>query len=377
VARRGLELTRDRAALAIALTVHAAVFLCVRTLGVHSDRAPTPPAIALADEVELDLSAEAASVLVPAPGATTGRATDGSANPRHAPGTERRRAATSEPPPSVATLDHVSPPEAEPPPTPGAVASGDKPVDLGIGPDGWQRWVTQQQPAARAAREPRAPLVRAPPVSSTGGLQEGLEARDRELGIGPAGRVASALYQAAHGDAAPVVGVARFNVTVLRSGAVEISLGSANDAAWRVVAEKAAEELRRSPPRIPPPRDGYRLTLKITAEEVMPNGTRRSELHGPKLEVDPPRLRVLKEEQKELELKNPTLGVGSPQPEIRGSPIIAELPGIYVTEHGKVCKYRLGLSVLGPIFQGGCDLVNVGAKLQRIVRTEVEKQSAF
>jgi hypothetical protein len=361
----------------LALAVHAALWLCVRTWGAGVDQAPSPPALALTDEVELDLSEEAASVLVPAPTATAGHTTDGSADPRRAPGTERRRAAIADPTPSVATLGEVSPPEAEPPPTPGAVASGGKPIDLGIGPDGWQRWVTQQRPAAPAAREPRAPLVRAAPASSTGGLQEGLEARDRELGIGPAGRVASALYQAAHGDAAPVVGVARFNVTVLRSGAVEVSLGSANDAAWRVVAERAAEELRRSPPRIPPPRDGYRLTLKITAEEVMPNGTRRSELHGPKLEFDPPRLRALKEEQKELELKNPTLGLGSPQPEIRGAPIVAELPGVYVTEHGKVCKYRLGLSLLGPVFQGGCDLVNVGAKLQRIVRTEVEKQSAF
>jgi hypothetical protein len=219
--------------------------------------------------------------------------------------------------------------------------------------------------------------VRAPPASTTGGLQEGLEARDLKLGLGPAGRVTSALYDAAHLDVAPVTGVARFNVTVLRSGKVEVSLGSASDAGWRVVAERAAEALRKSPPRIPPPRDGYRLTLKITAEETMPNGIRRKDLHGPRLEVDLPRLRSVADEQKELELKNPTLGVGAEQQEIRGSPIAADLPGVYVTGRGRVCSYRLGLSALGPLLQGGCDLANVGAKLQRIVRTEVEKQSAF
>ncbi len=374
MARRGLELTRERAALGLALLVHAALWLGVRTLGTPAERRAPPPTSAHLDEIELDWS-EPASEPRASPPAVTGSMTPGAAEPRRPAGTERPRATTLAPPPAIVALGEASPPDVEPAPSPDAVASAEGPIDLGLGPDGWQRWVTPQRPATpRAAPERRVPLVRAPPASTTGGLQEGLEARDQKLGLGPAGRVASALYEAAHHDAAPVTGVARFNVTVLRSGAVEVSLGSASNAGWRVVAERAAEALRKAPPRIPPPRDGYRLTLKITAEETLPNGTRRKDLHGPKLEVDLPRLRSLADEQKELELKNPTLGVGAEQQEIRGSPIVAELPGVYVTERGRVCSYRLGLSPLGPIFQGGCD---VGAKLQRIVRTEVEKQSAF
>jgi hypothetical protein len=373
VARRGLELTRDRAALALALLVHGALWLGVRTWGSRAEATSHTRALAPADDFEIDLS-NPTNELSPVPAEVTGKIADSSAAARRATGAERRRAAIA-PSPSIVALGEASPPAPEP--SPSALPAAEAPLDLGLGPDGWQRWVTRDRPAPPASRDPRAPVVRAPPASTTGGLQEGLEARDLELGIGPAGRVTSALYQAAHSDAAPVVGVARFNVTVMRSGVVEISLGSASDAGWRAVAERAAEELRRSPPRIPPPRDGYRLTLKITAEEVMPNGIRRKDLHGPRLEAAPPRLRSLKEEQKELELKNPTLGAGSPAPEIRGAPIIAELPGIYLTERGKVCGYRLGVTPLGPMFQGGCDLVNVGAKLQRIVRTEVEKQSAF
>jgi hypothetical protein len=373
VARRGLELTRDRAALALALLVHAALWLGVRTWGGGATPTPGPRTRVLADEFEIDLS-NPTNELSPAPAEVTGKIAGSSAAAPQPTGAERRRAALAAAP-SVVALGEASPPAAEP--SPSALPPSEAPIDLGLGPDGWQRWVTRDRPAPPANRDPRTPIVRAPPASTSGGLQEGLEARDLELGIGPAGRVTSALYQAAHSDAAPVVGVARFNVTVMRSGAVEVSLGSANDAGWRAVAERAAEDLRRSPPRIPPPRDGYRLTLKITAEEVMPNGIRRKDLHGPRLEAAPPRLRSLKEEQKELALKNPTLGAGSPAPEIRGSPIIAELPGIYLTERGKVCGYRLGVTPLGPIFQGGCDLANVGAKLQRIVRTEIEKQSAF
>ena len=53
-------------------------------------------------------------------------------------------------------------------------------------------------------------------------------------------------------------------------------------------------------------------------------------------------------------------------------------PGVYVTGTGKVCSYRIGISLLSPlVLQGGCDLVNAGANLQRIVRTEIRDQTAF
>src|SRR6185369_15679503 len=187
------------------------------------------------------------------------------------------------------------------------------------------------------------PVVHAPPVSSTGGLQEGLEAHDRALGMGPAGRVASALFEAAHASDAPETGTALFNVTVLRTGAVEVSLGDTADRRWQVVAQHAAEALRKAPPRIPPPREGYRLTLRITAEETMPNGLRRKDLHGARLEATPLRFKDQKSSEREVELKNPTVGVGPDRQEFRGSPIIMDNPGVYVTGTGKVCSYRIGI----------------------------------
>src|SRR5262249_44060942 len=154
-----------------------------------------------------------------------------------------------------ALAEEVSP---EPAPADSAAVAGNAPhegpIDLGIGVDGWQRWhgVLPQGERQADARPRGKPIVRAPPASSTGGPQEGLEAHDRKLGIGPAGAVATALFQAAHNKDAPETGTALFNVTVLRTGAVEVSLGETSDKKWQAVARHAAEALRKSPPRIPP-----------------------------------------------------------------------------------------------------------------------------
>jgi hypothetical protein len=386
VARRGL--TRDQAALALALVAHVAIFALARSFGVDRVATPTPTDIgdALVPSIEIELS-EAAPELPPstASHAVVGRAR--SAPEAHAPGRDEPGSVA----PVAIVLDEASlEPQASPSSlnSPSPVASSQS-IDLGLAPDGWQRWALaapSDRPSVR--REPRAPLVRAPVASKTGGLQEGLEARDRELGLGPAGRVASALYQAAHGDTAPETGAVRFNVTVFRTGAVEVSLDDPKDERWRKVAERAAEDLRRSPPRIPPPREGYRLTLKITAEEAYPNGLKPRELEAPRLEARAPRFQSTEASKKELQRLNPTAGVGPELRDIRENRAISELPGIYRTSRGKVCSTRTGVAPLGPKegkqvsaltlgAQGECDPVNVGANVQRIVRTEVVAETPF
>jgi hypothetical protein len=258
------------------------------------------------------------------------------------------------------------------------------PIDLGIGPDAWRTWARAQPPASEATDdEPRGlgskrPLVRAPTPSKTGGLQEGLEASDRKRGLGPSGRVITALFQATHSDVAPELGVAHFSVTVLRSGEVEVSLNSANKESekWRAVAERAALALRKAPPRIPPSRAGVRLTLDVTAEETFPNGAKPTELHGPQLEVDPLKFQSTEEAQAELEANNPVTATSRVPPSTQLPPI-KNVPGVFLSGRGKVCSYRVGVSLLGPALQGGCDLSNVGTKAQRMVRVAVQEQSFF
>jgi len=256
------------------------------------------------------------------------------------------------------------------------------PIDLGIGADGWQRWVAPGNNADGAKAERRAPrrnrfeVFRAPPASTTGGLQEGLEESDRALGLGPSGRVLSATHAAAHITAAPYVGVARFEVTVHRTGVVEVTLGSASGQVeqWKRVAARIADELRAAPPRIAPPRDGVKLVIELVAEETMPNGTKVTELHGPRIEAEPPKLESTEKTLEQLMKDNPTTTAAEPE---KLPPIKLDLPGLYLAERGKVCSYRLGISVMGPVFQGGCDPSHIGAKPQRMVRTRVLDQRLF
>jgi hypothetical protein len=262
-------------------------------------------------------------------------------------------------------------------------ATAQRPIDLGVGADGWQRWLGPPHEQVAKPTEPRQvrsnrfQVFRAPPVSTTGGVQEGLEKRDRELGLGPSGRVLSALHAAAHETIAPSLGTARFEVTVLNTGAIEVKLGGASGepAGWQKVAARIAEKLRAAPPRIGPPRAGARLIVELVAEETMPNGTKISSLKGPHLEAMPLRLHSTEDAKKQAELDNPTATTGAdttPQP-----PIKLDLPGVYVAGKGKVCSYRLGVSPLGPVLQGGCDPSQIGAKPLRMVRARVLEETLF
>lgn len=259
--------------------------------------------------------------------------------------------------------------------SPGEVMPPSAPIDLGLGPEGWQRWVSREPaPGAPAPRSGRYRVFHAPPVSSTGGLQEGLEERDRKLGLGPSGRVVTAFHRAAHDKVAPELGNASFQVTVLSSGKVEVTLDQASgaDDKWRAVALRAAQELGRAPPRIPPPRQGVRMLVEVTAEELFPNGLPATERHGLRLEPVPLRLRSTDEAKAEIEDRNPTAGT-----QAAGPPLNLEVPGVYLSARGKVCGYRVGVTPLGPLLQGGCDLSNLGAKPERRVRARVREEALF
>ena len=98
-------------------------------------------------------------------------------------------------------------------------------------------------------------------------------------------------------------------------------------------------------------------------------------LHGPRLELVAPSITTYDRAKAELEEANPTAGSDPNEPP--APPINFKLPGVYLAERGQVCGYRLGVSVLGPTFNGGCDLANLGARPQRMVRARVAEQTLF
>lgn len=365
----GSERSRERRALAFACLVHAGAITMLA--GSESERPTTlrpPPVDSAPAALEIDLeppTPEAPKLeLAPPPLVTlTPRAERGPA-PRP----------TAEPLAAEVVTEPESTPEADSEPDAAPEPPPDRVVDLGLGPDGWRKWASVAKPDGKTSPRQRRSgrsTFRAPPASTTGGLQEGLEARDRELGLGAAGPVVGALYRAAHTEVAPQLGTAHFRVTLFSSGAVEVSLTSATDqvAGWNAVAARAAEALRSSPQRIPAEREGVSLVVEITAESVFPNGRKRKDLKGPHLEAVAPRLQSVDSAQTELERLNPDAKPGDT--------VIVDLPGVYIAGTGKVCSYRLGLSSTGPVLSGGCDPSQIGAKAQRMVHTRVIEEKVF
>jgi hypothetical protein len=289
---------------------------------------------------------------------------------------------------AAAVVEGSPEPQAEPEQEPAPL----QPIQLGLGPDGWQRWVSapKEGEAPRAERVPprknRFLVLRPQSKSTTGGLQEGLEERDRSLGLGPQGRVLSALHRAAHTALSPDVGVARFEVIVRRSGTVEVTLASLSgrDEEWRKVAAALASDLRARPPRIPPPREGAKFVVELTAERTLPNGTKASESESAHLDVPPPNFQSTEDAKAQLKRENPTT---TQNPSKEDVAIKLDSPGLYVAGRGALGGYRVGLGViaggyradpgLGPTAQGTVDPSHIGARPQRMVRTRVIEQSLF
>jgi hypothetical protein len=374
-----------------ALALHAAAFWLLATLaGVH----PVLPSVAGSSEsISFDIEFDQGNVAESAPGAT--EVGQGAAEVRFTRSVARPLASEPASGTDPGTIDsEEGREELEVARSEEAPSRG--PIDLGIGSDGWQRWVSPSgaSQAARVDRRPRRSnrfnVFHAPPVSTTGGLQEGLEERDRERGLGPSGRVLSVLHQAAHAEVAPALGTARFDVTVLRTGAVEVTLRAASGEVerWRKVATYIATELRTLPPRIPAAREGVKLQVELVAEETMPNGTKVSSLGPPHLDAPPMKLQSTAQAKKRLQADNPT----TESPDGDSLPAInVEQPGLYIAERGKVADFRVGLALLPPgaqshregvtplglSAQGHFEPAHIGAKSQRTVHARVIEQSMF
>lgn len=392
----GPRRVRERRALGLASALHLTALLGLGAWAIHrhppTARVPVPRAVdrTVEQEVEVDFDAieqaephTAADAADREPVAAWSAATASGARRQGAPFPAHARAPKTDSGEDSDSHAHAEGADV----TASAEAAAEKDsvssIDLGLGRDAWQHWLGNtksnalpDQSAARASNRRR--LFRAPPKSTTGGLQEGLEAHDRAAGLGPSGPVISALYNAAHASTAPETGVARFQVTVLETGSVEIWVSEAADhlEGWRAIAAQAAEALRHAPPHLPSGRAGMRLIIELRAEEALPNGVRTTQLADPHLQVDPVRFRSAQEAQAILKERNPVAGENKLLAE--GTKANVEVPGIYLAGRGKVCSYRVGLTVLGlPQFDGGCDPSNIGARPRRMVHTLVREEVLF
>ena len=191
-------------------------------------------------------------------------------------------------------------------------------------------------------------------VSKTGGLVEGLDARDVALGLGRGGgAVVSALELAARNDPSFVEGTATFDVGIDTSGHVSVALLNASNAAgaWTHVGEAIRGSLDPKVIRIPPGARAWHVVATVEAKVQYPNGADPKTM-GTRFIAKPPRI---------IENKHRAT-IGDP-------PIIIEGPVLALEHTGKVCGIRLELGTT-PI-SGYCDPTNIGMNALRVVRGHV------
>jgi hypothetical protein len=259
-----------------------------------------------------------------------------------------------------------------------APSERERPIDLGIAAGDWSRWT-------KPATEARAALSggegrRTAPASSTGGLAEELDAKDRERGLGPAGAILSAAHEAARAPTAPARGTAAFSVTVDRNGETEVELlrASADLSAWRTVAEALAATIKRKPPRVKDGAAGIRTVIEISAEERLPNGS-LARTEDAKVAVSGPPVRSAAETFQDTRERNPFVDPppGSAVDKLQFQMNWDQL-GAWVKGRGKVCSYQGGVTAQGqPKATGSCDFANIGARPVRVVHAKVINQTSF
>jgi hypothetical protein len=244
--------------------------------------------------------------------------------------------------------------EAVPAPTPTSLPSPDQAT---VASHATARAV---RPISREATGEQTEVTESSPpkgVSRTGGLAEGLDARDASIGLGRGGPVVSALEVAAASSEAPD-GNATFDVAIDSSGRVSVELLSATEAsqAWGRVGAAASATLDPKRMRIPPGARGWHVVATVEAKVQYPNGT------------DPKKLGTHVDAS-----ASPALTVNEHRTSIEDPPIVfKKVPGVVVAHSGKVCSVSLsvGLSFLSGI-SGGCDPSNIGAHALRVVRSHV------
>jgi hypothetical protein len=246
----------------------------------------------------------------------------------------------------------------------------------------------------------RAPSQLPSGVSTTGGLAEGLAARDVELGLGRGGPVLAAAEEATRMSDDPVDGNATFGVSVFSDGAVVAQLlnASGHSASWSRVADALAHSFDARRMRLPAGGRGWRVVVHVEAATKLADGRDVRSLHGLRASVAPSAL------QDQIEGKPGSRGSstapgGPDHTDAEGGPppvggfvgrgpvngggaalqgIAARvLPTPTVSVSGKVCSASLAITPMGVGLSGGCSVENIGTPAQRVVSGRIVSESAL
>jgi hypothetical protein len=253
------------------------------------------------------------------------------------------------------------------------------------------------QPASRPA-DAAAPA----PTSTTGGVAEGLAARDVDAGLGRGGSVLTAAEGAARSAEAPLRGDATFDVVVRPDGRVQANLASASTDvdAWRGVAGVLQRSIDGRHVRLPPGSRGLHVVVRVEAKVLLADGRDTGSLHGLRGGVMPSALSNAIEGKPGA--RGSSTGPGGPDhvngeggdaPPLGGAlgpekprnvggtaavgVLMRVLPTPTLSVEGKVCGATVAITPLGIGVAGGCGFENIGNGTHRAVSGRILKEEAL
>ncbi len=250
---------------------------------------------------------------------------------------------------------HVTPPRREAPSGPSSDGLVLAPGGVG---DGWTFQAIQVAPDLFAGLDsvtpaPDAPRDRPPGahdgVSRTGGLIEGLDASDRERGLGRGGPVLSAVEEAAHSPDAPAEGFAEYEVLVRPGGSVDVVLlRDSNDRhAWAQIAPAIREGVSSRHVFIPRATSGMRFVVYVEAAIQFPDGKRPADF-GTRTFT--------------------STGWGGKYEPGLSSPGV---PMVGAVHTGKICSFGAAITPGMVAIGGACSPENIGVPAARVVHGRV------
>jgi hypothetical protein len=373
---------------AAALALHVAVLVGLTLLPIPTTHVPAPEPSVSGTQTEVDLASPATqdeqgarpSSLVPmsrSASETNGQLLNAATAARASPPRKSSDGPSAELPatPVSGIVRPPGPGELASRPDDGWSFDPRKPPDVGS-----PEFIAKALRAETGGAEP-APVG----VSTTGGVAEGLDARDVAIGMGRGGPVLSALEAAAAGSDAPMEGTATFDVAIDTGGRVSVVLldGSKPAGAWAKVGEATRAALDPKRVHIPPGAKGWNVVATLEAKIRYPDGLDQRMLGTQVKAVGLHLTENLERSTARNQLGGPDSQPSAfeDQPSMQAvvaatSPFVFDdrPPGIWIIHQGKVCRVEFNL--LFPIsVSGGCDPANIGANTLRTVHGHIVSES--
>ena len=217
------------------------------------------------------------------------------------------------------------------------------------------RGIAANVPVSSARVADEAPRTGPFPLH-TGGLVDGLDAHDRELGLGRGGPVLSAVEEAVRNPGeTPPEGKADYEVVVRKGGSVKVSLLDSSDSrsSWEGIMKDIERGVSARTVRLPESAAGMRFVVHVDAVVQWPDGKRPATVGTKPI------------------AQTGEVGSSESHPGLD----FTRVPMVGVYHSGKVCSAGVAVTPGMLMVGGACSPENIGQAAARVVHGRVVSES--